>query len=174
MNSVSLSGFTFSPSMVIKITGWAPDPPDLPIKQGQRETLNSADKSSDIKRATCSGHVVEPMHECVWRAKYDEVNAENEQLRLMLRLRLGEPTGGSQSDLRLVHQKPNSSLPQCSTAVDANSTLLPQCQPVVNVDQRGGNITEIGRDVHNHVHNHWVAISVSGGNTIAILVIFLD
>ena len=92
----------------------------------------------------------------MWRAKYDQVNAENEQLRLMLRLRLSESTGDSQSDLRLVHRKPSSSLPQSSMAVDANGAL--SSQPVVNMDVRGSNITDIGRDVHNHVHNHWITI----------------
>ena len=110
------------------------------------------------------------------------MNAENEQLRRLLRLRLGaERAGNSQSDLRLTYQTPTNSLPQPSMAVDVQ-----QCQPIVNVDQRGGNITDVGRDVHNHVHNHWVAISIrfvrlvivvyktltvvticSGGNTIA-------
>ena len=28
------------------------------------------------------------------------------------------------------------------------------------MDMRGGNINNIGRDVHNHVHNHWVTISI--------------
>ena len=33
-------------------------------------------------------------------------------------------------------------------------------QSVVNMDMRGGNINNIGRDVHNHVHNHSVTISI--------------
>jgi len=137
--------------------------------------LNSAGTTCSIKQANCSGHVVViPTHECPWRAKFDEVNAENERLRLMLQFRREEPIGRSLGDHRLVHRTPSGSIPQCSMAMDENGALLPQCQPVVNVDQRGGNITDIGRDVHNHVHNHWVAISISGGNTIAILVIFLD
>jgi hypothetical protein len=85
----------------------------------------------------------------VWRAKYDLVNTENEQLRVMLRLLLGE-SGGDASQ----HGLPRgSSIQPRSMTVDA---LL--SQPVVNMDVRGGTITDVGRDVHSHVHNHWVTI----------------
>jgi len=108
------------------------------------------------------------MNEWVSKAKYDDVNAENERLRVMLRLLLGESAGdASRSDS--IHRKPTSSIQRRPTAtVDAISS-----EPVVNMDMRGGNITDVGRDVHNHVHNAWVMINIDG-NITAILVFFLD
>jgi len=141
--------------MATEMADWAPDPPDLPIKQGQREALND----SDAENICCNEQSKYPRNG--WKAKYDKLNAENEQLRLMLRLLLESAGDASQSDL--VHRKLSSSLQR----LDALSS-----QPVVNTDMRGSNITDIGRDVHNHVHNHWVTISLSDGNMIIILVIF--
>ena len=90
---------------------------------------------------------------CQWRAKYEEVNAENEQLRVMLRLLPGESARDiSQNELI----RRSSWIPRPSMAtVDRSSS-----QSVVNMDMRASNINNIGRDVHNHVHNHWVAISI--------------
>jgi len=106
------------------------------------------------------------MNEWVSKAKYDDMNAENERLRVMLRLLLGESAGdASQSDS--IHRKSSSSIQRRST-VDAISS-----EPVVNMDMRGGNITDVGRDVHNHVHNAWVMINIDGNMT-TILVFFLD
>ena len=91
----------------------------------------------------------------MWKAKYDEVNAENEQLRLMLRVLLGDSAGDAPQN-ELIRRKPSSSIQRPLTA----TMPMPLSQPIVNMDIRGGNITDVGRDVHNHVHNHWVAISL--------------
>jgi len=144
---------------------WEPDPPDLPAQEGQP---SDSESTCHNKQVEYPKQVVEPINEYVSRAQYDELNAENERLRLMLRLLLGESTVDvSQSNL--IHRKPDSSIQQRATL----TVQAPSSQRVVNMDVRGGSITDIGRDVHNHVHNHWIAINLSDGNIIAILVVFL-
>ena len=93
---------------------------------------------------------------CQWKAKYEEVNAENEELRLMLRLLLSE-SADDVLQSELICRKRSGSIQQSSmTTIDTPSPP----QSVVNMDMRGGNINNIGRDVHNHVHNHSVTISI--------------
>jgi len=138
--------------MLTEIRDWAPDPPDLPIEQ---EGLHNIAKTCH-EEVKCRRRAVDP------ETKYDKLKKENEQLRRLLHLLLADSAGDVPEKLNEIRQH--------STAAGA-----PPSPSVFNVDMRGSNITDVGRDIHNHAHYQWALINLSDGNTIiAILVIFFE
>jgi hypothetical protein len=84
------------------------------------------------------------------RAKYDKLKMENEQLRRFLRLLLADSARDALEGNEIQQRS--------AATVDHLDALLNLSQSVVNVDVRGGNITDVGGDIHNHYQ--WALISL--------------